>query len=69
MTTGELIRYLQGFDPEGQFGILIFDMERRLGYDVNDLICLTDAGLPVLAIKLGEGTNIDDLPEKEETDG
>ena len=52
MTAKELIKYLQGFDPDKNVMFICCDIKNRIKYEAVQLICITDAPVPCLIIEI-----------------
>ena len=64
MKAKELINYLQEFEPDAEIGILVASPPRRIWHKVDGFFCLTDAGIPVLCIEVGDGIPFDEEEKK-----
>ncbi len=55
MKTKEIIKYLQTFDPETEV-VVVVNPPERIRYEVQKLICVTDAGKPFIGVEVGGGS-------------
>ena len=58
MKTGELIKYLQKFDPEAELAIMVVDIEKRKKYDVATQ-WIIDTSVPAVLVNLVEERDFD----------
>lgn len=55
MKTKDMIEYLQTFDPETEIAMVVANPPDRIRYEVQKLICVTDAGKPFIGVEVGGG--------------
>ena len=54
MTAKELIEYLQMFDQDANVAFCTIDPERRLDYEIKEIVMITDMGGPCIVSVAGE---------------
>lgn len=60
MTTKEMIKYLQRFDPETDIYYMALNPPARLRHEVNRIVCITDMERPVIALEIGGAMPLDE---------
>lgn len=64
MKAKELINYLQTFEPDAKIGIMVANPPGRMRHIVDGFYCLTDAGIPLFGIEVGDGIPFDKEEKK-----
>lgn len=59
LTTRELIDYLKQFPADAEIRILTASPKTRQFFNVDGICVITDAGLPVICIEVGEPESMD----------
>lgn len=55
MKTKDMIEYLQTFNPETEVIVVVVNPPERIRYEVQKMICVTDAGKPFIGVEVGGG--------------
>lgn len=63
MKTKELIKYLKGFDPEGEVAVIAANPKARKKYTGNVFV-ITDMKIPVLCFDISEESDFDEEEQK-----
>lgn len=53
MNVRELKGYLGGFQEDSEISIIVVNPKGRVHHDVEKIICITDAGYPILGFEVG----------------
>lgn len=56
MKTKDMIEYLQTFNPETEVIVVVVNPPERIRYEVQKMICVTDAGKPFIGVEVGGGS-------------
>ena len=68
MTAKELIEYLQMFDQDAAVAFCTIDPERRLDYEIKEIVMITDMRGPCIVSVAGEAGPLETDEEGEERD-
>lgn len=66
MTAKELIEYLQMFDQDANVAFCTIDPERRLDYEIKEMVMITDMEGPCIVSVAGEAGPLETDEEGEE---
>lgn len=66
MTAKELIEYLQMFDQDANVAFCTIDPERRLDYEIKEIVMITDMREPCIVSVAGEAGPLETDEEGEE---
>ena len=59
MKIKDMIEYLQTFNPETEVIVVVVNPPERIRYEVQKMICVTDAGKPFIGVEVGGGIAFD----------